>query len=509
MSMSNVSGLTDAVAVNFSRRWFNAPVLRIPVLFLLFSAAAAEEAVHSSALLNFDVWWHICTGLWILQNHAVPHVGLFSQYSNLPWIDSSWGFQVLIAVMYKLVWLRAPTIMMMGFKAAFAVVTFLLARGWRGNFWTAVGLSAVAQYAIADPQPDPICFSVLCFGVELILLLQCRRSGSARPLFWLPVLFLFWANLHAEYVDGLLLFALFLLTLSVERMLGRFSVKWVQSQPAPRLTTVGVVAGISFFATFVTPYPRHLFGNVLKDVYGDTSFKYFSEFHSMTFREPQHYVVLLLVMVSFFALARQHSRDLFKLSLLVLGAVIAFRIQRDVWCAVLPSIAVLGDSLPVDQGQATREATFWKREKPVTVILLVATFMIAASRVPASNNELMNKVSARFPVKACDFIRGAHLSQPLFNPYAWGGFLIWYMPEYPVSIDGRMASLYGNELVTRHYKTMSGNEVLEDDPSFVNAGTILLERQSGIARALTTIPRLSSRYRVRYSDDLAIVLEPR
>ena len=117
----------------------------------------------------------------------------------------------------------------------------------------------------------------------------------------------------------------------------------------------------------------------------------------------------------------------------------------------------------------------------------------------------MRRVSQDFPVKACDFIRNNQLPAPIFNPISWGGFLTWYLPEYPVAMDSR-SNLYGDKLTTAHLKVMSGAERLETDPCFSRAQTILLERKAGLTKALTTLPALSQQFRVVYQDDLATVL---
>ena len=131
-------------------------------------------------------------------------------------------------------------------------------------------------------------------------------------------------------------------------------------------------------------------------------------------------------------------------------------------------------------------------------------FLAAIIRIPSSST-LMNQVSRVFPVKACDFIRANQLPGPLFNAYSWGGFLIWYLPEYPVSIDGRL-NLYGDEINERYFKVTDGTQRLETDPSFTGAQIILLERNSAMLKALTTLPVLRAQFRVAYQDEVAAVL---
>jgi hypothetical protein len=176
--------------------------VQVAALLLLFTMAAWYESAHLSALADPDVWWHLSTGNWILQNHAVPHGGLFSQYSTLPWTDSSWLFDVLLAAPTSLIGLRALPVLLMAFKVAIAVVTFVLARGSRLNFWPAVFLAAAAQYAMPSLPPGPVVCSIVLFAIELNLLFGARRTGNVRPLFWLPLLFLLWVNLDVGLCLG-------------------------------------------------------------------------------------------------------------------------------------------------------------------------------------------------------------------------------------------------------------------------------------------------------------------
>ena len=479
--------------------------LRILVLLLLLTVATVCAAFSLTALLNGDIWWHLRTGLWILQNHAVPRSGLFSQYIDRPWVDSSWGFDVLTAGAYKLLGLRAFAVLLMGFKLALAAVTFLLAGGWRRCFWCAILLSATAQYVITDLLLRPILFSILFFGVELFLLLQSRRRGDLRPLFWMPVLFFLWANLDGQFLIGLLLLGLYVAAEVTEFLLRKSG---VSSFPAPvhSLAKVSAIAGLSVVATFLTPYPFQLFPSTFQTTYSKVLFVDFQEMQAMDFRRPQQFVLMLLVMAAFFALGRQRSRDLFKLGAMGIFLVLAFRVQRDVWCVVLPAIAIIADAVADwrREPEPHNGSQPWKWEKPLLAVLVLVLSLAAIVRLPGST-ALMNQASRAYPVKACNFIRTNQLPGPLFNTYYWGGFLIWYLPEYPVSIDSRL-SLYGEEINERYFKVTGGTQRLETDPSFTHARTILLERNSGMLKALTTLPALRDQFRVAYQDDVATIL---
>ena len=105
--------------------------------------------------------------------------------------------------------------------------------------------------------------------------------------------------------------------------------------------------------------------------------------------------------------------------------------------------------------------------------------------------------------RAADYIRQSRLPQPLLNSYPWGGFLTWYLPDYPVAIDGR-SDLYGADINTAYFRLIQAEVPLDSHPAFAQARTILLEANSPMAAALSSLPG----YRVVYRDDQAIVLVP-
>ncbi|MGA2904377.1 MAG: hypothetical protein ABSD98_11135 [Candidatus Korobacteraceae bacterium] len=489
----------------FSNLLDNAP-LRVLVLVFLFTTAAVYEAFSLSALAGMDVWSHLRTGIWILQTHAVPRNGLFSQHPDLPWMATSWGFDVLLAAGYKLIDLRALPLSLMAFKVALAVILFWLARGSRRNFWTPIALVAVAQYAMPGLQLQPGVCSILLYAVELALVFRARRTSNARPLFWLPVLFAVWANLDAQFVYGLLVLVL-LLAASVAEEIGRyFGPGWFvrQTSAAPLGMTTAAIAA-SLLATLLTPYSYHVYEVALKNFGRSVLLPYLPELSAVGFRRPQDYVLLLLAMAAFFSLGRRRSRDWFQFALMIAGALLSFPAQPACWLVALASVAVIADAVPINGAAARQDGgRAWKLEYLVTTGLVLLTLWVAAiSRVPRSREALLSRVARTLPVRACDYIRENHLPGPLFNAYEWGSFLIWYLPDYPVTIDSRN-NLYGDEINLRYFKLTHAEIPLSNDVSFVYARIILLPSDSPMAVALSAVPR----FNVVYRDDLATVLIP-
>ncbi len=498
--MSDPSMMLPAKTVAHKRRWFDSVTARVIAGVAAFTVAAVYEATHLVALGDNDVWSHLRTGLWILQNHTVPRSGLFSQSISLTWIDSSWGFDVLTASVYRLFGLAGLPILLLLFQVAVAIALFRLARNASGSLWPAMILGALAQCCIVPLQLRPSLCSAVLLSVELTLLLRSRRAGDARQLFWLPPIFLLWVNLDRQFSYGMVVLALFCLATIVEYLCSRSGRIWFETGlPAMDSAKLTLVTGASVLATFFSPYTYHLPASVWQSATDSLADRYFRELHAMRFRQPQDYLVMLLAMTAFFALGRRRSRDLFLVSLLVVSTVISFRLQRDAWLVVVASVAVIGNALRSNEvpESSGRHILGWELATGVATVLVLAAVSLHLPRTET----LMSKISENFPVRASAYISQNHLPQPIFNTYQWGGFLTWYLPGYPVSIDGR-ADLYGDDVNIAYFKMIQAEIPLQSDPHFVRAQTILLEANSPIAEALSSLPG----FRLAYKDDQAAVV---
>jgi hypothetical protein len=280
-----------------------------------------------------------------------------------------------------------------------------------------------------------------------------------------------------------------------------------------------MVATFSLFATFVTPYSYHLYG-VFWSGLTSAANRYFLDFRAMTFRRPQDYVLLLLVMGAFLALGLRRSRDPFQIALMAGCAMLSFHSQRNAWLAALASVAVIAEVqvgvagpsavTPPDDRKVVAAAP-WRDflQRPVysatwaALALVLVVLAVATQRIPRDHDQLLARVGRGYPVQACNFIREHGLPQPLFNAIEWGGFLIWYLPEDPVAIDGR-ADLYGEETVSQYFKAMNADIPYTAYPAMGQARMLLLQRKSLMGDALSTLPR----FKVAYSDDVAVVLLP-
>jgi len=486
--------------------WYDAALIRTVVLTFTFTTAATYQLLHLTALTDPDLWWHLSTGSWILQNHAIPRTAIFSQFPSLPWVDSSWAFDLLTALCMRIWGLSGLPVLLMLLQVAIAIAIFTLAGG-RRNFWPAVILSVLAQYSIAPISPRPAMCSLVLLSCELMLLLNARRTGDPRSLFWLPLVFVIWVNLDRQFCYGLVVLALFWMAIVIEQLCRRQGITWFETGlPDIPIVMTSAAVGASLLATILSPYGYRSYLPAWLNATNSASDRFFPGLHSMRFRRPQDYLLMLLAMTAFFALGRRRSRDLFLISLLAISAVISFRYQRDNWLVLVAAVAIVGNAIPAATTAPAEARQKLRLQKLTTTAFVFLVIVMLVLRLPGKNDVhsgelLLLKIGRTFPISAADYIRQNRLPQPLFNAYAWGGFLTWALPEYPVLIDGR-TDLYGDAINLPYFQATNATIPLESYPAFPQAQTILLEANSPMAQALSTLPG----FRIAYKDDVAVVL---
>lgn len=465
---------------------------------LVWVAKVAVDYKYS--VRDFDTWWHLRVGDWIIANRALPHNGLFSLTAmDRPWIAYSWGYEILLSRAYHWFGLMGIGVLGLVLTLVIAYAVFWSLRRLSGRFWEAWLLTACTLYAfLFTLMPRPVSVSILLYIVLLTLLLEANRDGRVQRLYWLPVLFLVWANIHIQFIYGLFVLGLFVAAQLLPRLtasLGTHSYLREASLPAKPLALLFVA---SLLATLIGPYSYHLYEVILTYSKARYSYEMIVELQPLSFRLGSHFVQLLLTGGGFVAIGWRKKLDPFKLALLIFASVVGFRTQRDCWFLAITAAAFIADFPAVQEDEVE---TGLERG---AMLLTVAFFLALLSRnFGFDERTLDSTISETFPVDAANFLRQNPLPGPLYNNLDWGGFLIWYMPQYPVAIDGRN-DLYGDDL-DRTFHRAQGALQYKDDPYLNKAGCVLLGKKYPLSAVLKYDPR----FQVAYEDQNAIIFARR
>ena len=467
---------------------------RLIIVVLLYSIPVSQALVP---LVDPDIWWHLRTGQWIVEQTQVPTNDPFSAYgTGNHWVAYSWLFEVLVYGLFTkfgLMGIVAFTVLM---SLLIALALHVALRRVELPFMVEVCLLATALGAMSKViSPRSWLFSILFFTVELFILFYVRRTNKIASLLALPPLFALWANLHMQFIYGLAVLGLFF----VEVLLSQLpSLSLAAHRPNISLDRIFCIFVACLVATLITPYHFRLYIPIFEVIGQTGAFQLILELLPFFFRDLADWLALGLAIVAAFVLGWQRAWLPFPTLLLLMGTFLAFRARRDAWVLVLAALFII------------RELGWFVRTEPsfgltklrvvcVIVLLSVTIYLIGLSR-HISEPHLKSVVEKTFPVAAVKFVNEKNYDGPLYNHFNWGGYLIWALPRLLVSMDGRM-NVHGDQRIQQSVNTWSGLKGWESDSELMKARLVI----SGVNDALTNLMRMDSRFKLVYEDAIATV----
>ena len=170
-------------------------------IFFVLAFAASLASIRS-----YDYYWHLATGRWIVEHHAIPIHDPFATASDrVEWINDSWLFDVLLYVARRLGGdLLVCLLRAFGVAALFTTIAAWASR--RVPEEVAITISALSLVGASlrfGTRPESV--GIACFA--LLLLFFFELEGRAR-IASITLLTALWINLHpsallAPFVCGI------------------------------------------------------------------------------------------------------------------------------------------------------------------------------------------------------------------------------------------------------------------------------------------------------------------
>lgn len=459
-----------------------------------------------------DLFWHLRYGEEILKAGQIPYGDQFSfTFPGYPWANSYWLSEVLIFFLVSKTGFLFPTL----FFALLAAATFFAISSWaeveKVNFWAASGaafLGAVVVWPILGLRPQTL--SLVLLGLVFILLHQFWLKKRPRLIFFLPLIFLFWANLHAGFNLGLSLIWLFWLTEGCRILMRKF---FRTPLLEPLLTTgqLKILLGINLLSTLVTlvnPYGVGLWQTILNDAASPQIKNQINEWLAPD-SHSELGLLFFLYFLSLILLAWWQRKKLHptRLAMLLLFALFALAAVRHVSVFILLSTPFLTEEIA---------ALPWRRINSPYKKLVFPLFLLFFSLLwglqflpqtfKASKDVKSLAAAGNYPYEAVNFLK-EHPQERMFNEYGWGGFLIWQLPENKTFIDGRMPGWKRDErgILEDYGKVTDLKEGFEKILDFWRVESILTYPNYALAQYLKIHPN----WEKIYEDKTAIIFTRR
>jgi len=453
------------------------------VLFALLVYAANIE------IKDLDLWFHLASGRYILENLSIPNVDVFSAtVFGKPWANHEWLFQICVYSIYAFSGIDG----LITTRVIIASMTFLILfflgynRDKQVIPLTTLFLVVLVYQVRFYIRPDMI--SLIFFLLYICVL--SLHLHSRNSMFILCVVQILWANTHGFFILGP-----FLVFINI-------SAEWIKRtiRLPYEMNTVGRLSDdeyrrlikifcVVLMACFVNPhfvagalYPFKILYSVGNDAQiffehiGELS-RSFTLISFFDFGNLLFYKLLILMSAGSFALNYRRidvGIFIFWIFFLVFSVMAVRNIS---YFAFVAYFVILANTQHVDLSHLFSAKIDTGRFKlicsiMIKIILVWMMFSYIEARSIRGYYDFDKHVRKsehgglslrNYPYKAVNFLKKNKIKGAFFNDFNSGAYLIGRVsPEIKVYIDGR-TELYGSDFFENYVKILRGDTTLFDE----------------------------------------------
>ena len=422
----------------------------------------------------------MATGRYIIQTHNVPSTDIFGYMTQgQVWMPFEWGWDVLTYSVWSFSGYTGLSILRTILLLAIFYIYFVILRKLKIGYLVSILFLILIAFGIIDRlSPRPHLMTYLFFALLLLIFVQYRyiNRSNYKILYFLPLIFLIWANMHMGIIAGMSLMGLYVASEVIMFLYpGRFSNKELPALSKPDLVRLLLILLASILVMLVNPnfYQTYIYAyehtkmkklETVNEWVSPFSNKYTDSFVSLIYKWLLYSGVLTL----YYAFKK---KDIFPALVYLFFAVYSVRAMRftvDYVLIVFIFIAVTINYFI--NAIKSRKFQDILRNNPVPNV--AASIILIYLCVLISNNDLYLKhlkyyrisgfgINSDFiPTQMFDFMKESKVVEKgdkIFNHFGTGGFFVWNFPDKKNFIDSRNL----NDDIFNKY-----NQILGKGPGF-------------------------------------------
>lgn len=429
-----------------------------------------------------DVFWHLATGKYIVETHHVPSTDIFGYVTQgQQWMPFEWGWDVLTYGIYNLGGYTALSVFRTIIFLLIFFILFYILRKFKISYSLIFIFLILLAFGMIDRlTPRPHIMSMLFFVLLLYIITEYKyfNRRNYKILFFIPLIFLVWANMHMGIIAGIFLFGIFVFSEIIIYLKPQsFSSKEIPAlskQEITRLVLIFVISILTmlinpnFFATYIYAFD-HTKMKMLETINEWRS--PFDEMFGKGFVTNIYKAFLFGgILILYYAFRK---KDLFAAFVFIGFAVYSVRAVRftvDYIIIITIFLALAVSFIIYDLKSESIKNFFNKSPVPKIILEVILLFFI----VNLPNDKLYSQylqyyrvsgfgINSDFiPTQMFDFMKANNIpaiGQKPLNHFGAGGFLIWNFPESKNFIDSRNL----NDEIFNEYNTM-----ISKKPGFEN-----------------------------------------
>jgi hypothetical protein len=461
------------------------------ILIILLLALAFRPVADT------DMWWHLAGGNYML-NHGITYADTFSHtVEGSPWINYSWGAELIMIGFWRLGGIVGLSLYTALLATGGMFLLYLISAGntYQRAFVIILGASTAAIFWSARPQMFSFFFSCL------LLFIVYRYKQDGKDWLWgIVPMMLLWGNLHAGWSIGYLLLFAFIVGEAANNLLGTSTISWQGWRKLVLVTLVSVpflLISPFFIDNLFVPW---------NTVNIEALQRFIQEWQSPHFQSRETWpfiAMILLLLLSFWA--SRLKLDWSGVFLLSGTLFLALLYRRNISVFALVATPILShhlDSALRENGLVLRtRQTVPKLMSYLNLGLIIfAVLGLLLYGFSISRPEKIEENQAEIlPLEAVNFLRENALPREMFNSYNWGGYLTFFLPEYPVFVDGR-TDVYG-AFVLDYASIVFAQEGWQAELDKFGVNFVLIEKASVLDIALAE----EANWQKVYEDELAVI----
>lgn len=421
--------------------------------------------------------WHLRLGREILASGSVPHRDTLTYTrEGTPWVDQSWGFDALLALVVG-AWGYSAVIALTA--AGLAALYAAMARGLIRDGASPVAAIAASTLAMAIgsihflARPHLFTFA---FGYLTFRACHRQHERGGRAVWLVPLYTAILANLHGGFV----ILPLIAATAGLGHAL---SGPWDSARRREVLTFVAAAAG-SGLAALANPYGIGLYRHVANLLVSSGVTGMIIEYQPPRFGEPEVHVLewVLLALVGLPAVSSRRI-DRYHLAHLLVWLHLALTTIRNApffAMAAAPALATLIDGLPLTSRGS------WKRDERPSIWPALATAALVV--VVIRGAWLGGYDPKRWPLDAMAVLDRQPASARMFHEQDWGGLIeAEALPVRRAYLDDRF-ELFGKDAIVEYVDALTGGPAWDAVRSRDRIDLVWLRPERGLATRLLEEP---------------------
>lgn len=407
-----------------------------------------------------DIFWHLATGKYIFETTHIPSQDIFSfTTEGEQWVNVEWGWGLLTFLLFKIGGYAAISIFRSLIFLSMFFILFLILRNFKAGYSLIFLFFIIIAFGIMDrlaPRPHIISYLFLSLLLYIIISFKYFDRNNFKILYFIPFIFLLWANFHLGLMAGLFLLGIFLVSeIIIFLNQKNFSTREIiplSKKDLIRLATVFFISGIMIFINPFTYLPFYeLF---LKSDFN--SLKTLNEWKSPFDAMFSGRLVILIykfflfggILILYYAFRK---KDIFPALVYICFAIYSLNAVRfTVDFMIVTSIFLIVSVSYIIQNLKSQSIKSFFSESAFPKIIISGVLIFFIVSIPGDNLYLGYMKYFRhtgfgvdnefMPVQLFDFMKENNLSsiaEKPFNHYGTGGYLIWNFPGKKNFIDSR------------------------------------------------------------------------